>query len=787
MKFSISEIQSITGAVTYGAVDASAVISSYLFDSRSVATGDPAGSLFFALVTEAADGHAFIPSLYAAGVRVFVVDRLPERWKSMPDATFLKVGSVAAALDALAHEARGRLKGSVIGITGSAGKTVVKEMLYRTLADHGHSVSRSPRSWNSRIGVPMSLLEACPDDEYVIIEAGIDTVGNMASLASIIAPDLGILTSITDAHDLGFASREQKIREKAKLFAGASAIVYDDATPGVGKILADTCSGARLIPVSSTSAVATDRALVRSAIRVLGVKDVLLDESIEPASNRIDVHEGVNDCVMLHDAFTHDLRSLRWALDFMSRRATSTRTNTLILSDLYNPAPDDYRALAALLDRFGITRLSAIGPDLARNRDVFSPAVTVENLLSTQDFLRDYDINRFSSETILIAGEPLDGFRRIKAALESPRHDTIFEIDLDAVVHNYNYYRSLLRPDTGLIGMVKASAYGTGALEISKTLQSQGAAYLAVAVVDEGVELRRGGITMPIMVLNPVTTNYTALFRYRLEPSVFSLDELQKLAAEAAKAGVSDFKIHIKLDTGMHRVGFTEDELPTLISALKQNPSLHVASVFSHLATADCPDQEEYTGMQLDTFRRASDRILSSVPYPVKRHILNTAGIMTHPEHQYDMVRLGIGLYGVSPLAEQCGELRPVATLKSTIISIKRWPAGTTVGYARRGVLTRPSVIATVPIGYADGLDRHLSRGATDFIVRGVKCPTVGNICMDQCMIDITDVPGAQVGDDVEIFGTHMPVERVAEILDTIPYELIASVSPRVKRIYFRE
>ena len=335
--------------------------------------------------------------------------------------------------------------------------------------------------------------------------------------------------------------------------------------------------------------------------------------------------------------------------------------------------------------------------------------------------------------------------------------------------------------------MVKASGYGTGALEVSKTLQAQGAAYLAVAVIDEGVELRRGGITMPIIVMNPVTTNYKALFDNKLEPSVFSLRELNILVNEARKAGVSQFKAHIKLDTGMHRVGFVESEIPQLLKTLGETPEVYVASIFSHLATADCPNETEYTEMQLATFDRLSRIIVDNTPHPVLRHILNTAGIMTHPESHYDMVRLGIGLYGVSPLDGDSNDIRTVATLRSTIISLKSWEAGTTIGYGRRGRLTRDSVIATVPIGYADGINRHLGCGNASFIVKGKECPTVGNICMDQCMIDVTGVPEVSIGDDVEIFGTQQPVEKLAQILETIPYELLTSVSPRVKRVYYRD
>ena len=415
-----------------------------------------------------------------------------------------------------------------------------------------------------------------------------------------------------------------------------------------------------------------------------------------------------------------------------------------------------------------------------------SAGLTPEAVADADEFIQRYSISDFDSEIILVKGDPDRGFDRIKSHLEAPRHETILEVNIDAIVHNYNYYRSLIRPETGLVAMVKAAGYGTGALELARTLQAQGAAYLAVAVVDEGVELRRAGITMPIMVMNPIGTNYKALFDSRLEPSVFSMRELGLLLDNAARYGITSYPVHIKLDTGMHRLGFLDDELPGLLDALAGQSHVKVASIFSHLATADCLGEDAYTEAQLEAFRRMSDTIASALPYPVKRHTLNTAGIMRYAGHQYDMVRLGIGLYGVTPIPEMKPRLRTVASLTTTIISIKTWPAGTTIGYGRRGVLERESEIATIPIGYADGLDRHLSCGAASFMVNGRLCPVVGNICMDQCMIDITGA-SARIGDKVEIFGENIPVERLSDTLGTIPYEILASISPRVKRIYYRE
>ena len=409
-----------------------------------------------------------------------------------------------------------------------------------------------------------------------------------------------------------------------------------------------------------------------------------------------------------------------------------------------------------------------------------------EFLYDPSEFLSKYDIDRFNSELILIKGAPDSGFSCIKDVLESPRHDTIMEINLDAAAHNFNYYRSLLAPGTGLIAMVKASAYGVGSLELAKTLQSCRAAYLAVAVADEGVELRRAGITMPILVLNPITNNYSALFDRRLEPTVFSLKEYFTLKNEARRRGITNYPIHIKLDTGMHRLGFIQSELPELCRYLSDPSVLRVESVFSHLATADCIDMDDYTEMQLNNYASMTDLMLSLMPYPFKRHILNTAGISRYPQYHYDMVRLGIGLYGVDPLGENPA-LETVARLSTTVIAKRSWPAGTTIGYGRRGLLKRDSVVATIPIGYADGIDRHFGCGAASFAVRGTMCPTIGSICMDLCMIDVTDVPGVQVGDVVEIFGPAAPIHRLSDVQGTIPYEILTSVSPRVRRIYFRE
>lgn len=581
MHKTIGEIARIVGGELHGGADIDAVCLSLLTDSRSFISH--VGTVFCAIRTESSDGHRYIADMIRAGVRTFIVERVPTAEGRPSDAAFIKVPSVERAVEAIGCAIRDEYAGTLIAVTGSAGKTVVKEMLYSALLKSG-GVHRSPRSWNSRLGVPLTLAEMPADTRTAIVEVGIDTVGDMEHHASMLRPDIGILTTITAEHDAGFVSRREKILEKLRLFQSCPTLVYDASDESVARLVGESYHG-RAIGVRGISPDEVDRALASAVLAELGCA---VSAPYEPVSSRLDVHEGVNDCMMIYDGFTHDYRTLVSALDFMRRRTVASRTSTVILSDLVRPATEDpevlYRRVAALLVAHGVTRLIAVGPELSAHRPLLDAVPVVECVADAESFMRDYDINRFSSETILISGEPRNAFREIKDRLESPRHDTIFEINLDSVVHNFNYYRSLLRPHTGVVAMVKASAYGTGAPGIAKTLQAQGAAYLAVAVVDEGVELRRSGITMPIMVLNPITTNYKALFDNCLEPSVFSLRELEILCREAARCGVEGFSVHVKLDTGMHRVGFVEDELTSLIERLDKSPELRVVSVFSHLA-----------------------------------------------------------------------------------------------------------------------------------------------------------------------------------------------------------
>lgn len=734
---------------------ADTLISALLTDSRDLTF--PAETVFFALRTAGNDGHRFIPALIERGVRYFVVEK--DYQADASGVEYWRVDSVLGALQDVAAGVRGMFPAlPVIGITGSRGKTVTKELLYMLLHER-LTITRSPRSYNSQIGVPLSVWGLTPDTDLAIFEAGISEPGEMERLRGIIQPTIGVFTSLTDEHGEGFASLEEKAREKAKLFDGCSLVFYPAGEELIAMALREV--NCKPCPVEGELALAVAEHISNAGMHH-GASLPNIQDIGRRISARIDVCETLKDCLIVYDGFPTDLQSITAAVNYAMRHAAG-RSVTLVLGGKEDV---DGPQLRRLLEAKGIKRVIKTA----------TPA----------DFIDRYSISDFNHEVILICGPATEGFDDVKTHLEAPRHETIMEVDLGAIASNFNYYRSLLPSSTGLIAMVKAAGYGTGALELSKTLQNQGASYLAVAVIDEGAELRRGGITMPIIVMNPITTNYKALFDNHLEPSVFSLRELELLLDAARRHGVKDYPVHIKLDTGMHRLGFLRGEIPALLAILNSQNSVKVSTIFSHLATADCLDQDAYTESQLLAFEQMSSEIKAGLPYAVKRHVLNSAGIMRYPEHHYDFARLGIGLYGISPIAVGQERLQTVSQLFTTIISIKHWQPGATIGYGRKGVITRPSVIATIPIGYADGLDRHLSNGGASFIVNGKACPIVGNICMDQCMIDVTDA-NAQIGDKVEIFGKTAPLQRLSDTLGTIPYEILTSISPRVKRIYFRE
>ena len=802
-----------------------APVTELLTDSRSLTY--PQSSLFFALHTKNNDGHRYIYDLYTRGVRNFVVETLDDIPLDEMRANFLIVSDSLAALQSLATSHRRRFNIPVIGITGSRGKTTVKEWLYQLLRDD-FDIVRSPRSYNSQIGVPLSLWDIDDNTSLAIIEAGISMTGEMKSLQAMIRPEIGVFTNLGSEHREGFYSAEEMAREKAQLFTNCDAIVYcaderlvADAVAPMLEVAQDTAwsrtNDSCAVAVSAvekhshhsiihatingepvalnvpfTSDIEIQNAICCAAVMTeLNISNATIAERmarLTPVDTRLSVVYGVNNCLIVADSYTSDYNSLGPAINFMQRRATDKQM-TVILSDVMRESyreDDLYERISSLLNATDIRRVIGIGKEMCAHAMEFS--VDFQCFESTKDFLDKTSQGDFENEIILVKGAPEFEFSQIIDRLEAKQHQTVLEVNLDNVARNFNFFRSRLHADTKIVCMVKAFGYGAGSYEIAKTLQDIGAGYLAVAVHDEGVELRKAGITMPIMVLNPFVLNYKAMFSYNLEPEVFSIAECKEIIREAEKYGITNYPVHIKLDSGMHRLGFVKEQLPELIALLNSQKAIYPKSAFSHLAAADEDQHDGYTAAQFAYFYECCTILDEGIKgEPILRHILNTTGAVRFTEHQHDMVRLGIGLYGIKTVHDGSEDaLRPVSSLRSVIISINEWPEGTTIGYGRNGVLTRPSRIATIPIGYADGMDRHFGNGATSMWINDHLCPTVGNICMDLCMVDVTDVP-CQVGDAVEIFGEHIPVEALAEARGTIPYEVLTSISERVKRVYFRE
>lgn len=825
MKYSIKEIASILRVPDDTLSDKTAVVSALLTDSRSLTF--PEETLFFAIRTQNNDGHRYIAPLYQKGVRNFVVETMKIVPAELRDANFLVVEDSCAALQAIAAYHRRRFSCPVIAITGSKGKTTLKERLNQLLKDD-FNIVRSPRSFNSQIGVPLSLWDMDENTTLAIIEAGISQPGEMSTLQAMIRPTIGVWTNLGDEHADGFMSKRQKAEEKARLLTNCDNIIYcaDDS------LISDTVAPILSVAQGIEWSVRTDSATIFVSSITKGEKSTVItyvyegvsqsvtiplvrERDIEnvincvavmlclkvapdviatrvarltPIDTRLNVIEGTNNCMVIADSYTSDYNSLAPALDFMSRRDTPGTSMTVILSDIqqeFYSESDLYEQIAELVKNKNIARFIGIGPKMMANSKYFD--VDSQFFPSTQDFLDNTSQSDFEDEIILVKGAPEFDFSQVIDMLEAKQHQTVLEVNLDAVAHNYNFFRTLVRPDTRIVCMVKASGYGAGSYELAKTLQDRGAAYLAVAAHDEGADLRKAGITMPIMVLNPRVTNYKAMFAYNLEPEVFSIDECKEIIREAEKCGITGYPVHIKLDTGMHRLGFLKEQLPELVKLLQGQDAIKPATVFSHLCVSDEPAQDEYTMGQFAYFDECCKILQAGFKHHIIRHILATTGIVRFPEHQYDMVRVGIGLYGISTVDDDSEkDLQCVSSLHSVIISIKEWKAGTTIGYGRKGVLTRDSRIATVPIGYADGFSRCFGNGRADMWINGTLCPVVGNVCMDVCMVDVTDAR-CSVGDSVEIFGHHIPVTRLADVRGTISYEILTSIAQRVKRVYYRE
>ncbi|MDE6340699.1 MAG: alanine racemase [Muribaculaceae bacterium] len=802
----LSEIAARLGVGLEGDDRAATIL---LTDSRSLT--DPAKSLFFALRTASNDGHLYIPELYSRGVRAFVVDKKPDEADVMPGASWIVVPDTLRALQQAGSMGRENAA-QTLAITGSRGKTTLKEWLFQILSP-SFNVSRSPRSYNSQIGVPLSLWGISPGSDIALIEAGISRRGEMDALAACISPDIVVITNVGDAHAQGFGSMEEKISEKVSLAAYPSVktVIYCADDKALDAEVRRRCRGKHLIGWHSQDVPAdpfgeafasegvsgydienAGNALAAAGALGMSAEDALAAlKRLHRIGTRLNVSEGINDCMVIHDSYTSDQSSLAPALDFMKRRVAPGCRETVILSDLHHEADsreESIGAMAKMLKDAGVKRLIGVGPVLMEAAPQLREAVEDAVFFpSTGDLLSALSTSDFDRETILLKGSPEFEFGKIAQLLEARTHETVLEVNLDSVVKNFNFFRSRLPAGTGLVAMVKASGYGAGSYEIARTMQDCGAAYLAVAVLDEGIDLRRRGITMPVMVMNPKVVNYRQMFANRLEPEVYSMQMLRDVIREAEKYGVKDYPLHIKLDTGMHRMGFVEEEIDDVMAALRSSDAVRIASAFSHLATADCPDMDEYTLLQLRRFDDWTSRMLTLSKKPFLRHVLNSAGILRFPQYHYDMARLGIGLYGVNTLPPEIEPpLAVVSTLRTVIIAIRDWKKGESIGYGRRTVLERDSRIATIPVGYADGINRHFGRGNISVKVNGKDAPTAGNICMDACMIDVTGID-CKEGDAVEIFGPNASVYRLSDLLDTIPYEILTAVSPRVKRIYYRE
>lgn len=821
MNYTISEIALIIKAEDYKFPEKE--VSVILTDSRSLTF--PEETLFFALVTERNNAHRYIYDLYRKGVRHFVISDDIANKDEMSDANFLKVSDTLVALQQLAAAHRKRFDIPVIGVTGSNGKTIVKEWLYQLLHED-YNMVRSPRSYNSQIGVPLSIWQMNESTELAVIEAGISRPGEMDKLEAIIKPTVGIITNIGGAHQEGFASMQEKSLEKLALFKDSDCIIYNGDSALISDTVEKMCLGTReiawsykdkngplyIIKVSKEEENTRIRysylqyegefvipfvgdAAVENAIHCLAVMLYLgkgpneITEKmakLEPVAMRLEVKEGRNNCLVINDTYNSDINSLEIALDFQVRRATAGMRRTLILSDILQsgmlPATL-YRKVSQILMHKGVDRLIGIGPEISACEKSFG--MDAEFYLTTDSFLNSGATERFNNELILIKGSRDFHFEQISEALELKQHETILEVNLDALIDNFNFYRQKLKPETKIICMVKAFGYGAGSYELAKSLQDRGCDYLAVAVADEGAELRKAGITMPIMVMNPEMNSFRTLFSYSLEPEIYSFKLLKAFSKEAEQLGIMHYPVHIKIDSGMHRLGFTFEDMPLLVNELSAMPSIRARSVFSHFAGSDEARFDDFSLRQIAIFKDCARIIQNVTPFPIMRHILNTAGISRFTDEQMEGVRLGLGLYGISPIGNEPG-LRNVSTLKTTILQIKELNADQTVGYSRRGVLSRKSRIAALPIGYADGVDRHLGNGKGYVIINGRQAPYVGNICMDVCMVDVTDID-CQEGDKVEIFGDQLSVCVLAKWLDTIPYEILTSVSSRVKRVYYRE
>jgi len=820
VKLTSLDISAITKSRLYGPPDLE--VSELATDSRQVSFAE--GVAFIAIRGENHDGHKYIESLYRKGVKVFIVSDLPADAGSYSDAAFVVNSNTVEALQMLAADVRKGFRSPVIAVTGSSGKTIVKEWLAEVIG-RTVPVVRSPKSYNSQIGVPLSVVKLEDKFRFGIFEAGISYPGEMGKLQAIIAPDIGIITNIGDAHSENFPDNESKAREKLKLFSDASTIIYcsdhslirdlilNDAVlkdknlidwsagdrnsrvfvektrlpggrTGLDMVYEDTWYSFE-IPFSDRASV-ENAATVAAACFALGIDPESIGNGLSeltPVAMRMELKNGINNCHLIEDFYNSDPGSLVMALEYL--KSMNNRKTTLILSDFVQSGRNEaelYSEVAALVGKTGIDKLIGIGQALKRNSALFGKEAMF--FFTTDDFIHSMNTSWFNNEIILLKGARIFEFEKIGKLLEQQIHITVLEINLDAISHNLNEFRRRLDHGTRIMAMVKAFAYGAGPAEIAGLLEYHRVSYLAVAYSDEGVELRNAGVTLPVMVMNPDPSSASLMIQYNLEPEIYSFSSLDDFAGVASRYGLSQYPVHIKIDTGMHRLGFMPEDVDKLAESIKGLDCLKIVSVFSHLAGSEDPSLDEFTHRQVRVFLEAVSKIRAAVGYPFLRHILNTSGIARFPQYQFDMVRPGIGIYGVGVF--EGIDLRPVGRFKTKISQVKKIPAGDPVGY---GCLERSETertIAILPVGYADGLNRKLGNRNGNLYIKGKRVPLIGNICMDMCMADIT---GSDIreGDEAEIFGRNIPIDELALQCTTIPYEILTSIPGRVKRVFYRE
>ncbi len=820
--FTLSEIAKILNAeLVKGSGFKNKRITQLVTDSRNYFTTE--GAIFFALTGPRNNGHAYVPNLIKKGVSAFVVSE-PSVIKS--DASFVLVKNTTKALQELATFIRKQHKIPVIGITGSNGKTIVKEWIHNLLSGE-FKIIRSPKSYNSQIGVPLSVIQMDNNYELGIFEAGISQPGEMQNLADIIEPTIGIFTNIGDAHQEGFESTQQKIKEKLLLFTACEKLIYNADNLDILPIIEDFCTRHSIQKISwslkeenalirfssqkktdktEISVLSnnnnyvfnipfTDDSSVENACHCFAVASVLSSdiqniipefEKLYPVEMRLEIKQGINNCLLVNDYYNSDLNSLSIALSVLNQQAAKAHLyKQVILSDIQQtglPKTELYKEVNKLLADWEMDEIIGIGTEISNYSELFTIKKSFYD--SLDDFKKQFNRTAYQSSAILIKGARQFTFENISHLLQYKAHQTQLEIDLNALVNNLNVFKKLLQANTKIMVMVKAFSYGSGDVEIASVLQYQNVSYLAVAVTDEGVLLRNAGIKTPVIVMNPEQSSIQQIIDYQLEPNIYSIDLLKNFSKTVSQYGLSEYPIHLKIDTGMNRLGMkTDEEIETAIRWIKENEGLKIQSVFSHLAASDDPDLDSFTNKQFEKFEEISGKILGSFPYKIDRHILNSAGIERFPEKQYDMVRLGIGLYGVSNTGLP---LENIGTLKSTVSQVKKVIPEETVGYSRKGEVSRNSEIAIVPLGYADGIDRKLGNKKGSAFIKGTHVPIIGNICMDMLMLDVTGLE-IQPGDKVEIFGPHITISELAEKAGTIPYEILTGISQRVKRVYLQE